>query len=195
MVNKSKELDRANRHYLTVLQALRTIKEQPLKITLKANTAIIGQNQIVQANNHENNRVPRVSPCDYITLFATGEKKFRKDYQQNLVISPNDLGVFQLADYSQKVNINDLTRQAKKELKTHLLRSSIELLGYNLALTTSKTRFNGERTWFVCPLCGKRVGVIYKQQGNNKVGCFKCLNLKYRKQRYKGMIEATTKTP
>jgi hypothetical protein len=36
---------------------------------------------------------------------------------------------------------------------------------------------------------------IYKTQRQNKIGCFKCLNLKYKKQRYKGMPEATTKIP
>lgn len=50
----SKELDRANRHYLTAIQTLRMMKQAPMQITVKANTAIVGQNQIIQANNkHE----------------------------------------------------------------------------------------------------------------------------------------------
>lgn len=49
----SKELDRANRHYLTSIQVLRNLKQLPFQLTLKANTAVIGQNQIVQANSHE----------------------------------------------------------------------------------------------------------------------------------------------
>lgn len=55
----SKELDRANRHYLTALQTLRTLKEQPLQVTFKTNTAIIGQNQIVQANSNEQFNKPK----------------------------------------------------------------------------------------------------------------------------------------
>lgn len=47
-----KELDRANRHYLTAIQTLRMMKQQPLQVTVRANTAIIGQNQMVQTNNH-----------------------------------------------------------------------------------------------------------------------------------------------
>lgn len=48
----SKELDRANRHYLTTIQTLRMMKQVPMKVSIKANTAVIGQNQIVQTNNH-----------------------------------------------------------------------------------------------------------------------------------------------
>lgn len=49
----SKELDRANRHYLTSIQALKNLKQIPFQLTLKTNTAVIGQNQIVQANTNE----------------------------------------------------------------------------------------------------------------------------------------------
>lgn len=47
----SKELDRANRHYLTSLQVLKSIKQPALEINIKSKTAIVGQNQIVQSNN------------------------------------------------------------------------------------------------------------------------------------------------
>jgi len=50
----SKELDRANRHYLTAIQTLRMMKQAPPVVNIKAQTAIVGQNQVVQANNgHE----------------------------------------------------------------------------------------------------------------------------------------------
>ncbi|MBI2327385.1 hypothetical protein HYU92_03605 [Candidatus Curtissbacteria bacterium] len=47
----SKELDRANRHYLTALQTLKMIKQPALEVNIKTQTAIVGQNQIVQSNN------------------------------------------------------------------------------------------------------------------------------------------------
>ena len=49
----SKELDRANRHYLSTIQTLRMMKQAPVQITVKARTAVIGQNQVIQANSHE----------------------------------------------------------------------------------------------------------------------------------------------
>lgn len=49
----SKELDRAQRHYLSGLQTLRTFKQPVLQLNVRANTAVVGQNQLVQSNNHE----------------------------------------------------------------------------------------------------------------------------------------------
>src|SRR3990167_11388973 len=105
------------------------------------------------------------------------------------MINPYDLGTFQLADAAQKVNIDDLVRQAKRGLKLRLVEAHIEALGINVDLTTSSTRFKGERLWFVCPLCEKRVGTLYNLVGK-AVGCRLCLGIEYRKQRYKGMVEA-----
>jgi len=47
----SKELDRAERHYLISLQALKVSKMPSLEVNIKTNTAVVGQNQMVQANN------------------------------------------------------------------------------------------------------------------------------------------------
>lgn len=49
----SKELDRANRHYLSSIQTLKAMRQSPMQLNIKTNTAVIGQNQIVQANSHE----------------------------------------------------------------------------------------------------------------------------------------------
>jgi len=47
----SKELDRALRHYLASLQTLKMLKMPPLEVSIRTQTAIVGQNQVVQANN------------------------------------------------------------------------------------------------------------------------------------------------
>lgn len=46
----SKDLDRANRHYLTAIQTLRLLKQPVLQVNIRTDTAIVGQNQIVQNN-------------------------------------------------------------------------------------------------------------------------------------------------
>jgi hypothetical protein len=51
----SKELDRAQRHYLTSLQALKMLKAPLLAVNIKTQTAVVGQNQIVQTNNQNDN--------------------------------------------------------------------------------------------------------------------------------------------
>ena len=101
------------------------------------------------------------------------------------MIKPNDLG--EIIENCQKIRIDDFVREVNKRLKKELLKSSIEVLGVTILLTTSKTRFGGIRYWFLCPLCNKRRGVSYSK--SSKIGCRVCLGLKYRKQRYNGMVE------
>ena len=47
----SKELDKANRHYLSALQTLKMIKQPAFEVNIKTQTAVVGQNQIIQSNN------------------------------------------------------------------------------------------------------------------------------------------------
>lgn len=47
----SKELDRANRHYFNALQMLKMLKQPALEVNIRAQTAVVGQNQIIQSNN------------------------------------------------------------------------------------------------------------------------------------------------
>jgi len=47
----SKELDKANRHYLSSLQTLKMIKQPAFEVNIKTQTAVVGQNQIIQSNN------------------------------------------------------------------------------------------------------------------------------------------------
>lgn len=104
----------------------------------------------------------------------------------NNLISPYDLGVSQTVEDTQRVSVNELVRKATKDLKKRLVEAQIEALGVSLHLSTSKTRFNGERLWLVCPVCDKKVGTLFN---NGLVACRKCLGLIYRKQRFKGMVE------
>lgn len=47
----SKELDRAQRHYITALQTLFMLKQPPLSVTVKAETANIANSQLIQQNH------------------------------------------------------------------------------------------------------------------------------------------------
>jgi len=100
------------------------------------------------------------------------------------MINPNNLG--EIVENNQAIQIDDLVKKVNKRLKVELLKSEIEALGVHIQLTTSKTRFGGKRYWFLCPLCNKRRGVLYIR--SNSVACRVCFGLKYKKQRYKGMI-------
>ena len=105
------------------------------------------------------------------------------------MIKPNDLGNNFVVDQCRKINIDDMVRKTKLSFKTNFIYSELEILGQNIHLTSSKTRFNGLRLWFVCPICKRRINNLYKHPLRSFIGCRICLKLKYRNQRYKGMIE------
>lgn len=105
------------------------------------------------------------------------------------MLNPNDLGKKCLVEECQKIRIEDFLRIYRKKLKELVLASELEISGLKIELTTSKTRYNGIRFWFKCPLCERRVGVLFKHPLTSVIGCRKCLKLDYRKRRYRSMIE------
>lgn len=105
------------------------------------------------------------------------------------MINPYDLGEINLVDQCKKVSVDELIRKVNKINKINFINNEMEFFGQKVNLTTSRTRFNGQRLWFVCPICRRRINNLYKHPFQNLVGCRLCLKLKYRNQRYKGMIE------
>lgn len=108
-------------------------------------------------------------------------------------MNPNDLGEFStlatVAENLVKLKITDVLKTVKSKMRRCLVQSELEVSGIKVRLQTSKTGFGGERLWFTCPDCGRRVGTLYRSESGG-LGCQKCLRLTYRKQRYKGMTES-----
>lgn len=104
-------------------------------------------------------------------------------------MKPNDFGKKILTEQCQQIRLSDFIGNVRKQLKRYILQSSIEANGYQLLLNSSKTGFGGTRFWFSCPICSKRVGVLYKHPASEILGCRSCLKLDYRKHRYSKMIE------
>lgn len=50
----SKELDRANRHYLSAVQTLKLLRLPQLQLNIKTDTTIVGNNQLIQENKMGN---------------------------------------------------------------------------------------------------------------------------------------------
>jgi len=82
------------------------------------------------------------------------------------------------------ININELIRRIKNSLKEALLKVELEGLGNDIKLTTSRTGNGGERYWFFCPKCNRRVGVLYKPPGSSSFLCRECYNLQYGMAKY-----------
>ncbi len=103
---------------------------------------------------------------------------------------PIDSGKVFLVEECQRIDFIETCEKAVQKLKSALLTSEIKSLGFDLRLTTSKTGYGGLRYWFECPLCGHRRLVLHVHPITHAVGCRGCLGLKYRSQRFKGMVEA-----
>lgn len=105
-------------------------------------------------------------------------------------LSPNDLGDYRLAEECRKIRIGDFIRSYRQKIKPLILNAELEAAGLKITLTTSKTAYRGTRYWFKCPLCNRRAGILYQDPMKQILGCRRCTRLKYRKQRFKGMIES-----
>ena len=106
------------------------------------------------------------------------------------LMNPNNFGKKQLVENCRQLRINELLRLYNRRIKEELLNSTVETQQVDINFTTTKTGFGGIRFWFECPICQKRKGVLYIHPISQDLGCRGCLNLDYRKRRYKGMIEA-----
>lgn len=110
--------------------------------------------------------------------------------QTHKTLPRNDFGKTCTVEECRIIRISHLLKQCRAILKRVLLEAEIEAMGASIELTTSTLWHGGIRFWFKCPICQKRVGVIYEQLITSKICCRGCLGLDYAKQRYKGMVEA-----
>ena len=103
--------------------------------------------------------------------------------------TPNDFGMPLIVENCPKIKIDDLLKQCREEFKEAMITSQLKVMGIDVELIATETKFNGIRFWFKCPQCERRVGVLFKHPVTQAIGCRLCLRLHYRKQRYKGMAE------
>ncbi len=74
-------------------------------------------------------------------------------------------------------NIYALKHQVKGLLYPKFLELIFEETHYTVFLMYTHCFFGGKRSWFTCPLCKSRVGVLYKH--DDRLGCRECFNLTY----------------
>lgn len=78
----------------------------------------------------------------------------------------------QLIENCKVISVNSLKL-------TSLNAVSIEINSQVIGITTSKCNYGGFRSWFICPVCGKRIGNLYKPLGEYLYTCRDCSNLTY----------------
>jgi hypothetical protein len=123
---------------------------------------------------------PKNITLNHFFIFMSSKMKSMK---------PNDSGKKYLVEQAKKICVNHLLRKIKDDAKLKALENEIQLDGYEIKIKPSITGFGGKRYWFSCPICGSRVGIIFKHPISSLIGCRKCLGLEYRCRRFKGMIE------
>ncbi len=101
---------------------------------------------------------------------------------------PNDFGKLLVED-CQKIKIWDLVRKYQDVIIRSAIQAEVESMGIKIGFTSTTTGFGGKRVWFTCPLCQQRVGILYYHPFKPPISCRKCLGLRYKKSRYKGMPE------
>lgn len=85
--------------------------------------------------------------------------------QRTLVEECNRLAISAIED----IDIND-----------HQIEINTQIVG----LTTTKCYFGGERVWFLCPACSRRIGVLYRPPLKPVFLCRHCHDLTYELRRY-----------
>jgi len=93
-----------------------------------------------------------------------------------------------LVEQCQKIKINELVRNIKTEMAMLRLKEKVELLNHDIEITHTACNFGGQRFWFVCPQCHRRVGVLYKNPISEAILCRKCHGLSYMKSRFHKMM-------
>ena len=97
-------------------------------------------------------------------------------------LKTNNLGKKYL-EQCQKITIKELLKRVEAILKNEIM--NIEL--WWLEIVKTKANYGWYRCWFKCPYCEKKVFTLYNIRWEFK--CRKCSWLKYKKQRFKGMLE------
>ncbi len=91
-------------------------------------------------------------------------------------LSPSDLEkIIKQGNNDNVLNIDEFLRVINKDMKKVLLESQVNAMGLNISLTTTRTRFGGEKFWFICPECKNRCGVLSNNIHFLKYVCRSCI--------------------
>lgn len=95
----------------------------------------------------------------------------------------NDFG--KILNRIRKYTVEECERISISQIDTAGLETSGVLInGQMIPITQTECNYGGERVWFVCPTCNRRVGTLYRKPLGILFLCRNCQNLTYQLQRY-----------
>ena len=105
-------------------------------------------------------------------------------------MTSNDLGKSISLANCQSIYVSEVIKRHRQSLTS--VEVSVGRTFVSIPLISSQTGQGGVRQWFKCPSCQRGVGRIIIHPITSKVGCRKCLKIKYHQQRFKNMVEEKT---
>jgi len=92
----------------------------------------------------------------------------------------NDFGKY----FMKKLSVEECQKLSIQYLYNTSVGSFAEVNGQFIELTKSKCNYGGDRVWFLCPACSRRVGTLYRRPLNHLFLCRNCNNLTYQLRKY-----------
>ena len=98
-------------------------------------------------------------------------------------------------NFMNKLSVEDCQKLSVLSLDApSQAQSPIEVNNQLIELTSTKCYYGGQRVWFLCPACSKRVGTLYRRPLSDMFLCRYCLDLTYNLRKYhRAPQEATIK--
>lgn len=93
--------------------------------------------------------------------------------------APYDFDKNNYVEDSVVLNIDSFLQELWKSFLASIQTHGTQINEVEVKVATTKTNFDGLRYWFKCPICNKRVKILYAHPRYNKVACRDCLGLKY----------------
>jgi len=84
----------------------------------------------------------------------------------------------------KKLSVEECQKLSVQYLNLDRVGSLIDVNGQFIELTKSKCNYGGDRVWFLCPACNRRIGTLYRRPINTQFLCRNCNNLTYQLQKY-----------
>lgn len=85
-----------------------------------------------------------------------------------------------------KVTIEECQRISISEVELQSYDPSvIEVNDQTVKITKTRCNLGGWRYWFVCPMCNRRIGMLYRKPLGSSFLCRHCQNLTYQLTKYR----------
>lgn len=83
-----------------------------------------------------------------------------------------------------QITVEECQRVSISQLNLPPDTLNVEVNTQIVSLTRTNCYYGGERFWFNCPTCSKRVGTLYRKPLSDYFLCRHCQNLTYQLRKY-----------